>query len=1251
MLKKNKGFTLVEILAVIVIISILATAVIAAISIYVKQGKDAYNKDLEDQAVLVSKNYFSDNPGLLTNDYVTFKELAAKGYLSKDFIDAHDNSCMEKSYVKVDPEKTGDLNPNNAKYYACIICDNDGYNNTEDNKNCNLEQKQITITLDNTDATTEGTKSVTATLGSPSISPSQIDLPQRVYTVSGFETADERNSSSATISSQETLTSTYTFKGWYTETSEGSKVINNSSTPAYVASVSGYTDKDGNWIKEEDTTLYAKWSPASVTLPSITKTGYTCGWTTSEIGTKISYGSGATYTPTANATMYAVCEANAYTVNVAVKNGKVDSASKSVNFGSDETFTISPSTGYGSPTVSCINGQSGSISGNTLTVSTVTNETTCTVTYKANAYTITLNNSSATKAGTTSVTATYNSSSISPSTITLPKREYTVSGFGTSSSRNSSGATISSTSTLTSTYAFNGWYTKTSGGSRVINNSSTPAYIASVSGYTSSGKWIKEGGATLYAQWSSQSVTLPTIKKSGYICGWTTSEAGTTISYASGATYTPTANATMYAVCEANTYTVNVVVQNGTINGDARKTVEYSKSTSFSITPNTGAQNGVVSCTNGQTGAYESNTLTVSNVTSDTTCTLKFTTLATTLYKDGTFIINEQLSNRSANIEKHGAVVNEYEALSDTQSYSFSSNPKVLWHNERDSILKVEIGQTINPTNTSYWFYGCEKMTAGDFTNLNASSVTNMSYMFRGAGYNATTVNLLGLNSWNTSSVTNMSSMFWESGYSATTWSIGDLSSWDTSNVTSMSAMFYYAGYSATTFDIGNLSDWNTSNVTDMSSMFWESGYSATTWSIGDLSSWNTSKVKEIDYMFWYAGYSSTVFNIGDLSKWDTSSVTTMSRMFGNAGYRATTFNIGDLSNWDTSNVTDMIAMFTYSGYKATTWTIGNLSNWNTSRVTNMASMFYGAGYSSTNWSIGNLSNWNTSSVTSMNSMFYSAGYSATTFDISFIQNWDTSSVTNMGHMFASAGRSATTWTIGDLSSWNTSSVTDMDNMFASAGYSAKTWAIGDLSGWDTSSVTDMVGMFLNAGYSATTFDIGNLSGWDTSSVTSMRNMFADAGYSATTFSIGDLSSWDTSSVTDMSVMFADAGYNATTFELNLSNWDTSNVTNMHRMFNSAGYNAQTFNIGDLSKWDTSNVTSMYRMFTDAGYNATKFSIGNLSSWNTKSVERMDSMFYYAGSKATWSLNCSGWNVNNVTNYDNFNIGVTSKVTPPVWVN
>ena len=695
MLKKNKGFTLVEILAVIVIISILATAVIAAISIYVKQGKDAYNKDLEDQAVLVSKNYFSDNPGLLTNDYVTFKELAAKGYLSKDFIDAHDNSCMEKSYVKVDPEKTGDLNPNNAKYYACIICDNDGYNNTEDNKNCNLEQKQITITLDNTDATTEGTKSVTATLGSPSISPSQIDLPQRVYTVSGFETADERNSSSATISSQETLTSTYTFKGWYTETSEGSKVINNSSTPAYVASVSGYTDSSSRWIKEGGATLYAQWSSQSVTLPTITKSGYTCGWTTSETGTTVSYASGATYTPTENTPMYAVCKSNTttYTVNVVVQNGTVTPSSRDIESGSSGTFTISPSSGYDSPTVSCTNSQSASISGNTLTVSNVTSATTCTVKY-------------------------------------------------------------------------------------------------------------------------------------------TSSDVG-----------------------------------------------------------------------------------------------------VTTLYEDGTFIINEKSSDRSANITSHGAVTNEYEALSATQSYSFSDSSSVLWSDILRSIKKVELGQTIRPTNTSHWFYDCINMTTADFTNLDTSNVTNMYRMFTDAGKNSDTFTLVGLNKWDTSKVTDMSSLFSYVGYGAKTFDIGDLSSWNTSSVTKMNGMFTKAGYFSKTFNIGNLSNWDTSKVTTMVGMFSSTGYKATTFNLGNLSNWKTSSVTDMNFMFNNAGYNATTFDIGSLSGWDTSKVTNMKYMFYRAGYNATTFNIGDLSSWNTSSVTNMSYMFQEAGPSAT-WSL-NCSGWNVNKVTN----------------------------------------------------------------------------------------------------------------------------------------------------------------------------------------------------------------------------------------------------------------------------------------------------------------------------
>ena len=739
-------------------------------------------------------------------------------------------------------------------------------------------------------------------------------MPKRAYTVSGFNTYS-MNAYGAKVSSKATLTSNYTFNGWYTAESGGSRVINDSSTPAYIASVSGYTDGNGRWKRDEATTLYAQWTPVAVTLPTITRSGYTCGWSTSFYNSSIMYASGTEFIPTANTTLYGVCQTgsstSSYTVNVVVQNGTVDSASKTVNSGSNGSFTLTPSAGYSSPSVSCTNSQRGYISGSTLTVYNVTNNTTCTVTYSSSDYTITLTNTDATTTGTTSVTAAYNSSTISPSTITLPKRSYTVSGFGTADSRNSTGASISSTSTLTSTYTFNGWYTKTSGGSKVINNSSTPAYVASVSGYTdSSSRWIKEGGETLYAQWSSQSVTLPTITKSGYTCGWTTSETGTTVSYASGATYTPTENTPMYAVCKSNTttYTVNVVVQNGTVSPSSRD-IESGSNGTFTISPSSGYDSPTVSCTNSQSASISGNTLTVSNVTSATTCTVKYTSSdvgVTTLYEDGTFIINEKSANRSANTAAHGAVTNEYEALSDTQSYSFSDYNNVLWYNEKDSITAVELGQTIRPTNTAYWFYNCKNMTAGDFTNLITSQGTAMNHMF------------------------------WNAGYSATTFNIGDLSNWDTSSVTNMQQMFWYAGYSATTWSIGDLSNWNTSSVTNMSGMFGNASYKTTTFDIGDLSGWDTSSVTSMYSMFEYAGYRAKTFDIGNLSNWDTSSVTNMNRMFASAGYSATTFSIGDLSGWDTSSVTNMASMFNKAGYSAT-WSL-DCTSWNVNKVTSYSS-------------------------------------------------------------------------------------------------------------------------------------------------------------------------------------------------------------------------------------------------------------------------------------------------------------------------
>jgi len=81
--------------------------------------------------------------------------------------------------------------------------------------------------------------------------------------------------------------------------------------------------------------------------------------------------------------------------------------------------------------------------------------------------------------------------------------------------------------------------------------------------------------------------------------------------------------------------------------------------------------------------------------------------------------------------------------------------------------------------------------------------------------------------------------------------------------------------------------------------------------------------------------------------------------------------------------------------------------------------------------------------------------------------------------------------------------------------------------------------------------------------------------------------------------------------------------------------------------WDTSNVTSMSDMFCSAGYNSTTFKIGDISNWNTSNVESMYQMFAYAGKKASWSLNCSNWNIVKIKNKNYFNKGVETKVIAP----
>lgn len=132
--KERKGFTILELLAAVVIVGIIVTLAIIAINKYVLQGHNAIDNQIEKQLILATKNYYSDNKTKFINIdekgvVVWYTTLNANNYISNDLVDSNGNSCA-KSYVVVKKDKS------KYSYTGCIICDNDGYNNTKDKKEC-----------------------------------------------------------------------------------------------------------------------------------------------------------------------------------------------------------------------------------------------------------------------------------------------------------------------------------------------------------------------------------------------------------------------------------------------------------------------------------------------------------------------------------------------------------------------------------------------------------------------------------------------------------------------------------------------------------------------------------------------------------------------------------------------------------------------------------------------------------------------------------------------------------------------------------------------------------------------------------------------------------------------------------------------------------------------------------------------------------------------------------------------------------
>ena len=316
-----------------------------------------------------------------------------------------------------------------------------------------------------------------------------------------------------------------------------------------------------------------------------------------------------------------------YAVVLNVVNGNAALPSKMITRGENATYEITPNTGY-KLVLSSNTCSNGTLSGNTFTISNVTSAQSCTITLTPESYTLTLDANGG-SVSTTSKTVTYDSTY---GDLPTPTRTgYTFNGWYTA---NSGGTKIESTTqvkTASNHTLYAHWtpitYTITLNNQSATSAGTTTAYYQYNTTKTVNGTlcYYYTTNALTTCLTNGHTITKPT--KTGYTFGgyYTgTNGSGTQYVDANGTfinnIYQTTGNKTLYAKWTANTYSVTLNVTNGT--GSSTKTVAYGNSATFTVTPSSGYK--VELETNNCGGTLSSNTYTISNITSNKTCSISF---------------------------------------------------------------------------------------------------------------------------------------------------------------------------------------------------------------------------------------------------------------------------------------------------------------------------------------------------------------------------------------------------------------------------------------------------------------------------------------------------------------------------------------------------------------------------------------------------------------------------------------------------
>ena len=333
-----------------------------------------------------------------------------------------------------------------------------------------------------------------------------IDKPTKTFTVT-----IDGNNQGATLSS-ETASSIQIFDGWTATDIESTTRYGTSETN--ITSTWNGTTKIGAsnntvYFKNLKSTngtvnMIANWKIVNITLPTVTKTGYVCGYATTETG-NVTYVSGASYTPsilTNSSTLYVKCTANTYNISYVYNGGeKGTNEPKSATY--DSNVTVSR------PTKTFI------------------------VNIDANSQGASI------KVGNTAVTEVSGTQTFDG---------WTATGLNTTTAKY--GTSISNVTTT--------W----SNGSTKIGASNDPIYLKNLNP-------TNGGTVELTANWKVANITLPTVTKQNYDCGFSNTSNGSII-YNSGDTYQsdPTKGSiNLYVRCSPSIYTITLNNQSATSAG------------------------------------------------------------------------------------------------------------------------------------------------------------------------------------------------------------------------------------------------------------------------------------------------------------------------------------------------------------------------------------------------------------------------------------------------------------------------------------------------------------------------------------------------------------------------------------------------------------------------------------------------------------------------------------------------------------